>query len=157
MRPVPLLFLSLLWMALGGSFTLANFALGLGVAALSLRLVRGGAAARPPLRPRPIALLGLALFFLAELARAAWRVAAIVVGREIAVRPALFAYPLRLADDRLIALLANLITLTPGTLSVAVSHDRRTLFVHALHCPDLEAARAEIAGGFERRIGAAFG
>jgi multicomponent Na+:H+ antiporter subunit E len=36
-------------------------------------------------------------------------------------------------------LLANLITLTPGTLSVDVSDNRRTLYIHAIHVPDPEA------------------
>ncbi|NKF32215.1 Na+/H+ antiporter subunit E, partial [Pseudomonas sp. BGM005] len=49
-----------------------------------------------------------------------------------------------------------LITLTPGTLSVDVSTDRRTLYVHALDCSDPETARRGIANGFERKIMEAF-
>ena len=47
------------------------------------------------------------------------------------LKPGIFAYPLKVDRDFEITLLANLITLTPGTLSVDVSADRRTLFVHA--------------------------
>ncbi|MET0172908.1 MAG: Na+/H+ antiporter subunit E, partial [Agrobacterium vaccinii] len=51
---------------------------------------------------------------------------------------------------------ANLITLTPGTLSVDVSPDRATLYVHALDCSDVEATKRSIAEGFERKIMEAF-
>jgi multicomponent Na+:H+ antiporter subunit E len=64
---------------------------------------------------------------------------------------------LTVRDDFQITLLANLITLTPGTLSVDVSADRRTLYVHALHCANPLAIRRDIADGFERRIMEAFG
>jgi multicomponent Na+:H+ antiporter subunit E len=48
--------------------------------------------------------------------------------------------------------LANLITLTPGTLSVDVSEDRSVLYVHALSFTTREAFIAEIANGFERQV-----
>ena len=49
-------------------------------------------------------------------------------------------------------MLANVITLTPGTLSLDVSEDRRTLYVHGMFVDDPEAFRREIKDGFERRI-----
>jgi multisubunit Na+/H+ antiporter MnhE subunit len=64
--------------------------------------------------------------------------------------------PLELERDSEIALLANLITLTPGTLSLDVSADRRTLYVHAMAVTSPDDLRREIQGGFERRILEAF-
>ncbi len=55
-----------------------------------------------------------------------------------------------------ITLLANLITLTPGTLSVDVSEDRQVLYVHAIDCSDPDETRRDIAEGFERKIMEAF-
>ena len=49
-------------------------------------------------------------------------------------------------------LLANLISLTPGTLSVDVSTDRSTLYIHAMNVDDPAALRREIKDGFERLI-----
>ena len=62
------------------------------------------------------------------------------------------AVPLALDRDAEIALLANLITLTPGTLSLDVSPDRRTLYVHAMATTSPDDLRREIQQGFERRI-----
>ncbi|MEP3300463.1 MAG: Na+/H+ antiporter subunit E, partial [Roseibium sp.] len=51
-----------------------------------------------------------------------------------------------------ITMLANLITLTPGTLSVDVSEDRKTLYVHCIDVPDPQATIDDIKNGFERKI-----
>ena len=68
------------------------------------------------------------------------------------MRPGIVAIPLDLDRDWQVALLANLITLTPGTLTVEISSDHKTLFVHELVIEDPEAVRRQIKQGFERRI-----
>jgi multicomponent Na+:H+ antiporter subunit E len=62
------------------------------------------------------------------------------------------AVPLDAKTDLEIAVLANLITLTPGSLSVDVSDDRRTLYVHAMFVSDPDQVRTEIKRRFERWI-----
>ncbi len=57
-----------------------------------------------------------------------------------------------MTSDVEITLLANLVTLTPGTLSLDVSEDRSTLFVHAMFVDDPDVLRREIKHGFERRV-----
>ena len=49
-------------------------------------------------------------------------------------------------------LLANVISLTPGTLSLDVSEDRKTLYIHAMYASDPEAVREEIREGLEKRL-----
>ncbi len=68
------------------------------------------------------------------------------------IRPAIIAFPLTVTSDAEITLLANLITLTPGTLSVDVSEDRRFLYVHAIDVGDREALIREIRDGFEKKV-----
>lgn len=145
------LILGLLWMAVGGSFTLADFLLGFALSAFSLRLVRREIG-HDRIRVRPAAAVLLACLFAKELVLSALRVARTVLKRDMDLKPGIFAYPLALRRDGEIALLANLITLTPGTLSVDVSDDRQTLYVHALDCRDPEGARRDIRQGFEKRI-----
>jgi multicomponent Na+:H+ antiporter subunit E len=96
----------------------------------------------------------LALLFFYELILSAWRVAVLVASPNMhsKLKPAIFAYPLTVTTDQQITLLANLITLTPGTLSVDVSEDRSVLFVHALEFVDKEAMIRSIRDGFEARI-----
>ncbi|WP_349433456.1 Na+/H+ antiporter subunit E [Pararhizobium sp. A13] len=149
------LLLTLVWAVVTGSFTLHNLVLGFVVGALSLLLVREQLPASLH-RARPVKVLLLAGLFLKELTLSAIKVAFMVLRPNMRLRPGIFAFPLTITRDFEITLLANLITLTPGTLSVDVSDDRKTLYVHALDCHDPAAERRAISTGFERRIREAF-
>jgi multicomponent Na+:H+ antiporter subunit E len=96
--------------------------------------------------------LALILLFLKELILSALRVAWLAVQPRITIRPAIVAYPLTVTTDAQITLLANMITLTPGTLSVDVSDDRKWLYVHAIDIESKEALIGSIAAGFETSI-----
>ena len=67
-------------------------------------------------------------------------------------RPAILAIPLDVKTDGEITLLANMITLTPGTLSLEISEDRRTLYIHSMYTDDVEKVRRSIKEGVEKRI-----
>jgi len=74
------------------------------------------------------------------------------------IRPRSFLFPgvvaidLEPMSDIETTLLANMVTLTPGTFSVDVSSDRSTLFVHCIDARDPDAVRRSIKSGFERRL-----
>ena len=80
------------------------------------------------------------------------RVAYSVLAPFSSMRPGVIAIPLDLKSDIGITTLANMITLTPGTLSVDVSDDRKTIYVHGMHVDNLEEFRREIKDGFERKV-----
>jgi multicomponent Na+:H+ antiporter subunit E len=143
--------LALAWMALTGDWSLPALAFSCALGWLLLRLVRplGGEGFR---RVRLARLPGFLAYVLKEVVVANLRVAAAVIAPAGRLRPAIVAVPLTLDRDAEIALLANLITLTPGTLSLDVSPDRRTLYVHAMATTSPENLRQEIQQGFERRI-----
>ena len=67
------------------------------------------------------------------------------------MKPAVIAVPLDARTEGEIALVANLISLTPGTLSLDVSSDRRVLYLHVMYLDDLEQTRAQIKQ-FEARV-----
>jgi len=147
--------LTLFWLAITGSFTMTNAAFGAAIGLLCLHVVRERRGSSI-VRVRPGRVLVLALIFVRELVVSAWRVALIVIRPDMALKPAIFAYPLTVDRDFEITLLANLITLTPGTLSVDVSQDRRHLYVHAIDGADPGQAIRDIHAAFERRILEAF-
>ncbi|OXS99466.1 Na+/H+ antiporter subunit E [Notoacmeibacter marinus] len=147
--------LALAWAAVTGSFTLANLIFGFVLGALVMYFIREQVGSLGYFR-RLWRIGTLMLVFLRELLFSAWRVAALVLTPRLDVQPGIFAYPLRVRSDMQITLLANMITLTPGTLSVDISEDHSTLWVHALDCSDPEATRQDIARMFERRIMEAF-
>ncbi|ACI54172.1 multicomponent Na+:H+ antiporter subunit E [Rhizobium sp. BK619] len=149
------LLLAIAWVAVTGSASLHNLVLGFLLAALSLAIIREPFGGKGYLR-RASLVFSLALLFLKELSLSAWRVTLTILSPDMKLKPGIFAFPLTVTSDFEITLLANLITLTPGTLSVDVSTDRRTLYVHALDCSEPETAKRDIANGFERKIMEAF-
>lgn len=100
------------------------------------------------------ALIWLVLFltFLKELASSALSVAWAVVNPRLSLKPAIVAIPLDLRTDWRISVLANIVTLTPGTTSLHVSEDLSTLYVHAMDCPDRDALVRDIKETFETKI-----
>ena len=145
--------LALVWAAITGNFTALNLLLGAFIGAGTALLLRTSFASPHMLR-RLRRIVVLFLVFLWELMLSAMRVAIMVLQPDLkaALRPAIIAYPLTVKSDGAITLLANMITLTPGTLSIDVAQDRSVIYVHVLHLDDREALIAGIAGSFERRI-----
>lgn len=91
-------------------------------------------------------------FFLWQLVLSNLRVAYDVITPRLYMRPGIVAVPLEAKTDQEITMLANLITLTPGTLSLDVSENRRTLYVHAMFVDSPDNVRHTIKNGFERRL-----
>jgi len=144
--------LAVIWAAVNGSFNGREFTVGFALGYLLLWLVR------PAMPPSPYhavvpRLLRFALWYALELVKSNWRIAADVLTPELKNKPGIVAVPLRADTDIEIAVIANLISLTPGSLSLALSADRKTLYVHAMGVmPDrLEGVRAELQD-VERRV-----
>ena len=96
----------------------------------------------------------LLLYFVKELFVSNLKVISYVIMPGLRFQPALIEFELQLKSDWEIALLANLITLTPGTLTLEVSHDKKHLYFHSINVPDgdVEKMKQKIADGFEKRI-----
>lgn len=93
-------------------------------------------------------------YIIRELLESNFRVAYDVLTKEPLMNPGVLALPLDVTSDREIVTLAILITFTPGTLSMAISDDRRTLYVHVMYIPnnDIEEVKRKLKNGFERRL-----
>lgn len=99
-----------------------------------------------------IAVIKLVFIFLKELVLSNLSVFKVVVSPKLNMRPGIFALETELEKDWEITLLANLITLTPGTLVVDVSDDNKTLYIHAMDIDDVEQVRQDIKKSFEKAI-----
>ena len=144
-------FLVFAWVAVTGEVTVGNLLEGAVLAGLLVLLLRIPVRRRVRLEQVPKA-LGLLLYFLKEIVLSNAAVARSLLSPVSSLSPGIVAVPLDLKSDAGITVLANLVTLTPGTLSLDVSPDRTTLYVHALHVEDPEAFRREVKEGFERRV-----
>lgn len=130
-HPFILLWLTVVWVGLWGSLTAANVLGGLAVAAALLALL--------PLPEVPSqgwvrwpALLRYLAFFAVELLRASLIVVWQVLRPGGELRQAVIAVDAMGASDRLLTVVANSISLTPGTLTLEVDRERSVLYVHVL-------------------------
>lgn len=145
--------LALAWTALTGSFGVVDFAFGLAIGALALFFARRQFPGGERYFGRVSSAVRFVAYVVWELMLANVKVARTVLFTPTAdLRPGIVAVPLDLESDAEITTLANLITLTPGTLSLDVSDDRRVLYVHAIEVEDPVTFRDETKRGFERAV-----
>jgi multicomponent Na+:H+ antiporter subunit E len=85
------------------------------------------------------------VLFLWELVLANTVVAWEVLTPRNYMRPGIVAVPIRARHDHEIAMLANLISLTPGTLTLEVAEDRSVLYVHSLHLLSPDHLRSRVS------------
>jgi len=166
---VLVLILTVLWVALQGSMSPGNLLLGVLFGVAILRLSRPlferapGRETPSSGRVRPLRRawkgLVLLLVFLRELVVSALQVTRYVVQPTLQINPAIIEYPLDAQTPREITVLANLISLTPGTLSLDVSPDRSCLYVHAISVStdDGSDVIADIKGSLEKHVRRALG
>jgi len=143
--------LALGWAALSGNFTVINVAVGFGLGYLVLWMAKR-VLGRSKYFIKVHQVTRFAFFFLWELILANLRVAYDVVTPTHHSRPGVIAIPLDAKTDVEITMLASFITLTPGTLSLDVSADRRVLYIHAMYIDDVEMFRYSVKNGLEKRM-----
>ena len=151
------LLLALAWVALQGAVTLGNLVVGYVLGYVILVLLGKGGVMSSAFGDRVANAVGLAGYFVWQLLLANIRVALDVIGARHAIHPAVVAVPLDITKDGEILLLSTLINITPGSVTIDLSDDRRTLYVHVMHMESVEETRREIKDGFERRVQRLFG
>jgi multicomponent Na+:H+ antiporter subunit E len=101
---------------------------------------------------RAATILHLLLFFVKALFVSNLRVLWDVVTPSQISRPGIIRLPLDARSDLEIMMVANLISLTPGTLSIDLSENRRHLYVHVMFLDDVDTVRRELKQGLEKRV-----
>jgi len=144
--------LALTWSALLGQFTISNLLTGFVLGYLMLRIMQYLDTDSSSYFIKVGQIIRFVSIFTWELVLANIRVAYSVLAPFDKMEPGIVAIPLDIESDAEITLLANMITLTPGTLSLDVSSDKRVLYVHGMHVHDLEAFKRGIKDGFERIV-----
>ena len=123
--------LTLVWVGLWGSVTAANVLGGLLLAVVLLAVLRlGPADARAVVAP--LALLRFVVRFFVDLVVSSLQVVRLVLRPRTDLRQGVVSVRVPDASDLLLTLLADAISLTPGTLTIDVDRSTSTLYVHSL-------------------------
>jgi len=143
--------LALLWCMMHNSFHPATFIVGYLLAWASTSMLKVLTTYKPY---RMNVWEGIKLFFifLKEMIVANLQIAYIIITPPLNIKPGLIEYPLDLKNEGAIVLLANMISLTPGTLSVDIASDRKYIYVHAMVMETPEQMKQQIKNTFEKRI-----
>ena len=150
--------LTVVWVLLWGTFTPASIVGGLVVAALVTALFRlSPATDRLPVRP--LRLCGLVLFLLWDLAVSGVEVSWQVLRHGPRARGAIMAVPLIASSDQVVTVMANALSLSPGTMALQIDHDHDVWYVYALGPSDnagVDRARRRVVD-MQRRVLSALG
>lgn len=152
MYPILNILLTLLWAGLFGQFTLETLATGFVVSYGLLYFVMRGQAGHDSYFGKVPRLLRFVGYYLWELVQSNAIIAYDVLTPVHYMKPGVIGIPIDAKTNIEITVLANLITMTPGTLSLDVSEDRKTLYVHAMYIRDPEELRRSIKHNLERRV-----
>ncbi|MEM1098267.1 MAG: Na+/H+ antiporter subunit E [Planctomycetota bacterium] len=136
-------FLSVVYCALLGRVTFLDFVSGFAIGFVIISLINRVTGNNQYLG-RIWSVLRFGTYFLAILVKANAQVAWEVITPGLAFRPRVVRYPVPELDDVQITVLANAITLTPGTLSADIDEASRTLYVHCMWGGDRDEAIADL-------------
>ena len=92
------------------------------------------------------------IFYLKEVVLSNFRVAYDVMKPVPSFEPGIIKVGISELTDQQLMAMANLITMTPGTLSLDVSEDRQFLFVHGMYVKDPKEAARELEENYSRRV-----
>lgn len=146
------LLLALLWMILTGSFTGPSFVVGFLFGYICLALIQRHVPVIDGYAQKVPGVITFVFFFIWSVIKANARVAYdVATPTSMSIKPGVIGMPLQLDSSVGITILANFITLTPGTLSLDVSDDRNVLYVHAMYLDDEDALLCELKD-IEQRI-----
>lgn len=147
-HPLLTITLAILWLLLVNQLTVGHAVLGLLLGWLIPFATSRFWPEHVHVRHMPL-LMRYLVVFIYDIVRGSFQVAWLILKGPARLRPAFVVVPLELKTDLGISLLANTISLTPGTVSSLVSADKRTLIVHTIDTGDAEALVAEIKQRYE--------
>lgn len=143
--------IAIMWMFLSETYTFTTFFVGY-ILGIFLIFIMRRFISKPFYLNKVWKALLLILLFIRELIVSSIDIIKFVYKKDLDNRPGIFALPLEVKGDWEVTILANLISLTPGTLSLAVSDDQETLYIHAMDIPDIESSITDIKETFEKAI-----
>lgn len=150
--------LATMWVLLWGEVTVANVVNGALIGLALAAFVTPSTLGDDHVVIRPLPALAFALWFAKALV-----VSNLAVAREVLapasrsdINPAIIGVRLRTRSGRLATVIANAITLTPGTMTIEARGRPAVLFIHVMSYADRAAVIADVVD-LERRVVGAFG
>ncbi len=143
--------LSFIWVALTGSLYYSNFVFGFLAGFFILWVMNRNETDQRYFTKAPKT-IGFVFYFLYEMIMANIQVAYDLITPKYFFKPGIVRYPMEARSDIEINLLSTIISLTPGTLIMDISEDKKSLYIHVMYLKDKDTFIAQIRNGFEKRL-----
>jgi|SRR5690554_4407331 len=149
------LLLSLVWVALTGHLDYTNFLfgfiLGFFILWLLARTMKSDSSEKGYFYRVPKIIMFI-LYFIYEMIRANIEVAREIITPDLHMTPGIIAYKHSLKSDFEITMFTYMVALTPGTMVMKISGDKKTLYIHAMYLKDKEKFIEKMKSGLERKL-----
>lgn len=152
--------LLLFWVMLADSLAIGTLAVGAAISLGIALLFRSGLSFFTEFRFTPQAIVAggrYFVYFFQEMVRANLRLASIVLAPDLPIRPGIVKARTRLQSRMGQLMLANSITLTPGTLTVELQGEWMYIHWVTVESEDVDEATARIVAGFEQYLEVMYG
>ncbi|WP_413380096.1 Na+/H+ antiporter subunit E [Alkalihalobacillus sp. 1P02AB] len=143
--------LAVAWMFLYNSYDLPTFIIGYIVGFLILYMMRRIFPSRLYII-RVYGVIHLGVIFIRELILSNYSVMRLILKPKLDIKPGIFTLHLDYKSDWELTLLALLISLTPGTVVIDISHDKEQMYIHSMNIDDLESSIGHIQNSFQKVI-----
>ncbi len=145
------LLLAFTWVALTGALYFSNFYFGFLLGFFLLWLTRRNEIDKRYFNRVP-KIIAFIFYFIWEMIKANIHVAYDVITPRFFMKPGIVKYPLVAKSDFEINILATMISLTPGTLILDISDDKKAIYIHVMYLEDKEKFIANTKNNLERRL-----
>lgn len=145
------LLLAFLWLTLTGSLSYGNFIFGFVAGFLILWILNRNEKDQSYFLKVP-KIIGFLFFFLYEMIVANLQVAYDVITPNYFFKPGIVKYKMNARTDLEINLLSAVIALTPGTIVIDVSDDKKSIYIHVMYLKDKETFITYIENVLERKL-----
>ncbi|MFG6148440.1 Na+/H+ antiporter subunit E [Halobacillus sp. B23F22_1] len=143
--------IAVMWMFLSETYNFTSFLVGYIIGILMLFVLQRFIPDTFYIK-RVFSVVKLIMLFVRELLLSNIDIVKLAYKPNLNIQPGIFALPIDLKSNWEITLLANLISLTPGTLSLEISEDYSKIYIHAMDVPDVEQSIKDIKETFEKAI-----
>ncbi|OIO60030.1 MAG: Na+/H+ antiporter subunit E [Verrucomicrobia bacterium CG_4_10_14_3_um_filter_43_23] len=143
--------LAIIWTGLTGEISFVNFTAGFIFSYLILLVVYSRKRESSYFK-KVIHVFLFFIFYVVELVLSNFSIAIDILTPRKKLNPGIIAFPLTAKTNTEITLVANLITMAPGEISLDVSEDKKYLYLHVVHIESVEKSIQSIQKSLEKRV-----
>lgn len=144
--------LTFVWVALTGQLNYTNFVFGFIVGFFLLWFLNRKRTSNQDYFMRVPKILAFIMYFLYDMLKANIEVAIDVVTPNYNMKPGIIKFEMDAKTDFEITMLANMVAMTPGTLVIDISKDKKYMYIHAMYLKDIARFKRNLKQRTEKKL-----